>query len=139
MKEVTYKDWMENPTPRMMWVWDGNEKNMKQRKVIHYFMAGQDTFPVTALSEDERSIESFGHCAEIEEPKTRRMTYKELSRWLREKPTREYTYSYKEYIGNWCGYTIDNQDNQDNEVTKDIFIREDDGEWKEPLVEVTDD
>ena len=22
MKEVTYEDWLKNPTPRMMWVWD---------------------------------------------------------------------------------------------------------------------
>lgn len=138
MKEVTYEDWIKNPTPRTMWVWDSSENNKKQRKVI-YFLDPQLTFPVIALSDDEISTEKFKHCAEVEEVKTRRMTYKELSRWLREKPTREYTYSYKEYIGNWCGYTIDNQDNQDNEVTKDIFIREDDGEWKEPLVEVTDD
>lgn len=130
MKEVTYEDWSKNTTPRMMWVWDSNENSKLQRKVI-YFLAPNLTYPVIALSDDEKSTDLFRHCAEIE--KSRRMTYKELSRWLREKPTREYTYSYKEYIGNWCGYTVDNQD---NEVTKDVFIREDDGEWKEPLVEV---
>ena len=129
MKEVTYEDWVKNPVPRNMWVWDSNENNKQQRKVI-YFLDSKLTFPVVALSDDEISTENFTHCAEIEEPGL--MTYKELSRWLREKPTREYTYSYKEYIGNWCGYTVDNQY---NEVTKDVFIREDDGEWKEPLVE----
>ena len=25
MKEITHEDWMENPTPRMMWVWDDDE------------------------------------------------------------------------------------------------------------------
>ena len=129
MKALTYEEWIKNPTPRMMWVWDSNENNKVQRKVI-YFLGPELTFPIVALSSDEINTENFKHCAEIE--KFRRMTYKELSRWLREKPTREYTYSYKEYIGNWCGYTVDNQD---NEVTKDILIREDDGEWKEPLVE----
>ena len=128
MKELTYEDWLKNPTPRLMWVWDSSESNKKQRKVI-YFLGPKLTFPIVALSDDEISTENFKHCAEIE--KSRRMTYKELSRWLREKPTREYTYSYKEYIGNWCGYTVDNQD---NEVTKDVFIRENDGEWKEPLI-----
>ena len=22
MKEVTYEEWLRNPTPQMMWVWD---------------------------------------------------------------------------------------------------------------------
>ena len=130
MKEVTYEDWQKNPTPRMMWVWDSSENNKKQLKVI-YISKEDVTYPVIALTHGDIDSSKYRHCAEIE--KSRRMTYKELSRWLREKPTREYTYSYKEYIGNWCGYTVDNQD---NEVTKDILIREDDGEWKEPLVEM---
>lgn len=130
MKEVTYEDWLKNPTPRLMWVWDADEKDKEQRKVVYVLKAGNYEYPVL-VAVDECRYENYSHCAEIEKP--RRMTYKELSRWLREKPTREYTYSYKEYIGNWCGYTVDNQY---NEVTKDVFIREDDGEWKEPLVEV---
>lgn len=129
MKEVTYEDWIKNPTSRMMWVWDDEEIKV-QRKVVYVLKAGHCTYPILVVT-DECMYENYGHCAEIE--KFRRMTYKELSRWLREKPTREYTHSRKEYIGNWCGYTVDNQD---NEVTKDVFIREDDGEWKEPLVEV---
>ena len=132
MKEVTYEEWIKNPTPRMMWVWDVNEKNKKQRKVIHYFMAEQDIFPVTALSEDEKSIESFGHCAEIEEPKTRRMTNKELSRWLREKPTREYKFKNSYFVYGEKNYR---EIDQDDEVKHDIFIREDDSDWREPLVE----
>ena len=130
MKEVTYKDWQKNPTPRMMWVWNDDVKNKEKIKVA-YVLNNDCTYRVLSIVDEDSAYETFKHCAEIE--KTRRMTYKELSRWLREKPTREYTYSYREYIGNWCGYTVDNQD---NEVTKDIFIREDDGEWKEPLIEV---
>ena len=138
MKEVTYEDWQKNPAPRVMWVWD-NESSRKKLKVLYILSEEENVscFRVIALAnEDSCVIRRYVHCAEIEEPKTRRMTYKELSRWLREKPTREYTYSCKEYIGNWCGYTVDNQD---SEVTKDILIRENDEEWKEPLVEVTDD
>ena len=131
MKELTYEDWQKNPTPRMMWIWDNKEEDKIKRKVI-YFVENEDvSHPVIALSSDGFTTANYKHCAEI--GNTRRMTYKELSRWLREKPTREYTYSYREYIGNWCGYTVDNQD---NEVTKDVLIREDDGEWKEPLIEV---
>ena len=130
MKEVTYKDWQKNPTPRMMWVWNDDVKNKEKIKVA-YVLNNDCTYRVLSIVDEDSAYETFKHCAEIE--KTRRMTYKELSRWLREKPTREYTYSYREYIGNWCGYTVDNQD---NEVTKDILIKEDDGEWKEPLIEV---
>ena len=25
MKELTHEDWMKNPIPRMMWVWNGDE------------------------------------------------------------------------------------------------------------------
>ena len=134
MKEVTYEDWQKNPTPRMMWVWDSSENNKVQRKVL-YIIDKPITYQVIALIKSELSTESFMHCAEIEEPKTRRMTKKELSRWLREKPTREFKFN--GYIG--CSvysiYTYD-EDCGDEEVRKDVVIREDDGEWKEPLVEV---
>ena len=134
MKEVTYEDWQKNPTPSMMWVWDDDENNKVQRKVL-YIIDKPITYQVIALIKSELSTESFMHCAEIEEPKTRRMTKKELSRWLREKPTREFKFN--GYIG--CSvysiYTYD-EDCGDKEVRKDVVIREDDGEWKEPLVEV---
>ena len=134
MKEVTYEDQQKNPTPRMMWVWDSSENNKVQRKVL-YIIDKPITYQVIALIKSELSTESFMHCAEIEEPKTRRMTKKELSRWLREKPTREFKFN--GYIG--CSvysiYTYD-EDCGDKEVRKDVVIREDDGEWKEPLVEV---
>ena len=134
MKEVTYEDWQKNPTPRMMWVWDSFENDKKQRKVIYISELGTP-YPIFALTDDKLDTENFKHCAEIEEPKTRRMTKKELSRWLREKPTREFKFN--GYIG--CSvysiYTYD-EDCGDKEVRKDVVIREDDGEWQEPLVEI---
>lgn len=132
MKELTYEDWVKNPTPRNMWVWDSIENNKEQRKVI-YFLNPEITFPIVALSEEEVSTEHFKHCAEIEKPRTRRMTNQELARWLREKPTREYKYS--NYISNtvYSSYTYI-EDYEDEEVHKDIVIRENDGEWQEPLI-----
>ena len=132
MKEVTYEEWQKNPTPRMMWVWDSIENNKRQRKVI-YFLDSKLPHPLVALTEDKVGIEQFRHCAEIEEPKTRRMTNKELSRWLREKPTGEYKYLTSDYICSTFDYR---EYKQDEEVTEDMRIREDDGEWREPLVEV---
>ena len=32
MKEVTYEDWVKNPTPRMMRGWDGDEEDRKRQK-----------------------------------------------------------------------------------------------------------
>ena len=130
MKEVTYEDWQKNPIPRTMWVWDFDESARQQRKVI-YFLDPKVTYLVVALAEDGISIEHFRCCAEIK--KQRRMTNKELARWLREKPTREYKYLNSDYICSTFDYR---EYKQDEEVSVDMRIREDDGEWREPLVEV---
>lgn len=134
MKALTYEDWVKNPVPRDMWVWDNNERDRLKRKVV-YFIENKGVFyPVVALSYDGTNTANYKHCAEIEKPTTRRMTNQELARWLREKPTREYKYS--NYISNtvYSSYTY-NEDYEDEEVHKDIVIRENDGEWKEPLIE----
>ena len=128
MKEVTHEDWLKNPTPRMMWVWDSSENNKKQLKVI-YISKEDITYPVIALAYGDIDSSSYKHCAEIE--KQRRMTHKELSRWLREHPSREYKYQTSDYIYSAFNYR---EYKQDEEVHKDIRIREDGGEWREPLV-----
>ena len=131
MKEVTYKDWLKNPIPRMMWVWNNKEKDRIKRKVV-YFIENKDTsFTVVALSQDGTTTANFKHCAEIETK--RRMTYKELSRWLRENSTREYKYITGSYIYASFDYR---ENNQNLEVHESMRIRENDGEWKEPLIEV---
>ena len=130
MKEVTYEDWLKNPTPRMMWVWDSSENNKKQLKVI-YISKEDITHPVITLSHSDIDSSRYKHCAEIE--KQRRMTNKELSRWLREKPTRECKYLTSEYI---CSTFEYREYKQDEEVDVDMRIREDDSEWREPLMEI---
>ena len=66
------------------------------------------------------------------------MTNKELSRWLREKPTREYKHSNgSNYNFVQCFY-IYLEKYADKEIYEDIVIREDYGEWREPLVEETE-
>lgn len=130
MKVITYEKWLRNPTPRMMWVWDVNEKDKVQRKVIYFHDNGLP-YPIIALSDDETDTENFKYCAEIEEP--RRMTNKELSRWLREKPTREYKFKDSDFIYGEKNYR---EIEQSDEVDSRILIREDDSDWREPLVEV---
>ena len=131
MKEVTYEDWQKNPIPRVMWVWDNDESERKKRKVV-YVLSGVKgkKYNVLTVVDKEICTTAYTHCAEIEEP--RRMTNKELSRWLREKPTREY--SYKNIYDYIYGYYEYKESCGDEEVPEGILIREYDGEWREPLV-----
>lgn len=134
MKELTYEEWQKNPTPRMMWVWDSKAEDKVKRKVIYFNENKKVHYPIIALTSDGNIPANYMYCAEIEEPKpkTRRMTYKELSRWLRGKPTREW--KCKDGIAVYSVYNYDEQ-YEDKEVGKNMCIREDDGEWREPLVE----
>lgn len=141
MKEVTYEDWQKNPTPRMMWVWNEDEMSKVKRKVVHVLR--NNLARVITIDDDNSDYEPYKHCAEIE--KQRRMTNKELSRWLRENVTREYKWKNDDcgYSGYYSGHSdcvYNNHDYlercADEEVDSSIVIREDDGEWREPLVEV---
>ena len=131
MKELDYEDWQKNPTPRKMWVWDDYEEEKVQKKVLYilFHRKGQE-WKVSTLSDDETCTNIYKHCAEIE--KQRRMTNRELSRWLRESPTREYKYINDSYIFSYYEY----KEGCEEEVSEKIRIREDDGEWRVPLVEV---
>lgn len=133
MKEVTYEDWQKNPTPRMMWCWDNKVGDKVKRKVIYFNENKHAHYPIIALSENSAMSVGYKHCAEIEEPKRRRMTNKELSRWLREKPTREWRYGTDSRIYNNYTYV---EEAADVKCWQEIVVREDDGEWREPLVEV---
>ena len=135
MKEVTYEDWQKNPTPRMMWVWDVKDKDKVKRKVIYFIENKMAHYPIVALSPDAAISAGYKHCAELEEPKTRRMTNKELARWIRENPTREWRYMNGVTVYGYYGYE---EKCENEEVLNNILIREDDGGWREPLVEVTE-
>ena len=133
MKEVTYEEWIKNPTPRMMWVWDDKEEDKVKAKVVHFINADVSS-PVVIETVSNHILETK-HCAEIEGPKTRRMTNKELARWLREKPTREYKNTNNSSPVVYGDYSYMETESSDK-VDINILIREDDGEWREPLVEV---
>lgn len=133
MKEVTYEDWLRNPTPRVMWVWNSDVEDKVTAKVISVVKTDACIYPVLSIMEGDVGYKIFRHCAEIE--KLRRMTHKELSRWLREKPTREYKRSSRTDIVVNCFYSYIEED-ADQEVDECFLIREDDGEWREPLAEV---
>ena len=132
MKEVTYEDWLKNPTPRVMWVWDDKDKEKIKRKVVYILSSVRGRKQnVTTLYTDESCTYAYAHCAEIE--KQRRMTNQELAWWLREKPTREWKYKNGVTVYGYYGYE---EKCENEEVISNILIREDGGEWREPLVEV---
>ena len=130
MKEVT--KWDNNP--REMWVWDDCIKDKKRRKVIYINEENKEQ-PVIALTEAGFDTLNYAHCAEIEKSKYRPMTNQELAWWLREKPTREYKYKYGSLVSFDYSYM---GEKADNSVNVDILIREDGGEWREPLIEVNE-
>lgn len=133
MKEITYEDWQKNPTPRKMWVWGRDEGLKVKRKVVYILREDWVLNTVITIDNDDSDYTLYKHCAEIEELKTRRMTNKELARWLREKSTREY----RDIGDSWVYCDNPYEENcGDKEVDESVVIREDDGEWRAPLVEV---
>lgn len=128
MKEVTYEDWQKNSTPRMMWVWNEDEMYKVKRKVA--YVVRNSYAGVITIDDDDSDYEPYNHCAELE--KQRRMTNKELSRWLKEKPTRECMWTFDGYI--YCFHTY-TEKSANEKVRKDIRIRENDSDWREPFVE----
>ena len=130
MKEVTYEEWQKNPTPRMMWVWDSKVEDKVKRMVL-FLTERNPSRPVIALTSDNITAANYKHCAEIE--KQRRMTNQELAWWLREKPTREWKYMNGVTVYGYYGYE---EKCENEEVLNNILIREDGGEWREPLLEV---
>lgn len=136
MKEVTYKNWQKNPTPRMMWVWNSNVENKVQAKVIYIIKS--DEYPV--ITDNDADIIRYRHCAEIEKQKYRRMTNQELAWWLQDgiKDGKHRECKYGKKSDNsvvTCNFNYLDRERYD-EVCENTLIREDDGEWYEPLVEV---
>lgn len=121
-----------------MWVWDdGGEGDKVQRKVIYIADPALTMYPVVALSNDGYNTIRWAHCAEIEEPKTRRMTNQELYWWLqdgiRKGKRRELKYPVFAFIHSFTKEY--SEDEANSPVDDDILIRENGGEWHEPLVE----
>ena len=132
MKPLTREDWLKNPQPRNMWVWDDEDDSGKDRQILKVIYFTNEPFPVVTVETDETYVEQYRFCAEIEKP--RRMTYQELSWWLTEKPHREYKLSDKSFVCNKFYYS---ESQQYKSVPAKILIRENGGAWKEPLIEVT--
>ncbi|MBD5398490.1 hypothetical protein HDR60_03215 [bacterium] len=127
MKEII--EWDNNP--RLMWVWDNEYKSKIKAKVI-YIQDCDVSFKVVAINDNDGSdgcVYQYKHCAEIEAGEYKRMTYHQLARWLSEKPYREFKDA--NYVYPYISYK---EDRSNEEVPEYIKIRENDGEWLEPIV-----
>lgn len=101
-------------------------------------MGKNSSFPVITVEQNDIVV-YFKHCAEIEEPKTRRMTNKEFALWLlegiREGKLRQWRRINSNTIESVpCGY----DSGYENLFVENKLIRENGGEWHEPLVEVVE-
>ena len=138
MKEVTYEDWQKNPTPRTMCVWNSKGEDKVTANVIHILSNGVCVYPILTVTDIDDDYETYKHCAEIEKPK--RMTNQELAWWLqdgiKDGKRREIKYGCKrDDVEVECQYTyLDSKCN--DAVPVGFLIRENGGEWREPLVEV---
>lgn len=137
MKELTYEEWQKNPKPRMMWVWHNNVVEKKKEQVIAILGQKNIKHRVLAVQGDYEYVKRFNHCAEIEEPKMRKMTNKEFVLWLlegiREGKLRQWRRVNSDTIESVpCGYAS----GYENLIVENKLIRENGGEWHEPLVEV---
>lgn len=135
MKEITREDWVKNPTPRMMWVWDEFKCQKEQRLVVYCLTCKNTKYKFVTEDEDGRGVSYWVHCAEITEEEPKRMTNRGLSWWLRENPEEHREWKNRE--GHLVLHEYTYHVKAENEpCPEDIVIRVDGGEWHEPLVEV---
>lgn len=126
LTEVT-RSQIVNP-PKKMLVWDYDPGCLLKADVLAIVNGRESGYPVITKTG------TYRHCAEIpEEPKPRRATNKELSKWLA-KGHGEYTdakYSVSSY--STYAYLFDSEE---SEVSCNILVRKwDDVGWHEPTVD----
>ncbi len=116
--------------PKKMLVWDYDPGCLLKADVIA-IVNGRDGFPCCPVI---TTTGTFRHCAVIpEDPKTRRVTNRELSKWLAK--------GHGEYTNTVCCSTsyITYEyflDSAESEVSENILVRKwDDVDWHEPTVD----
>lgn len=104
-------------------VFDSHRRKLRD-VVIEYFPSGK------SLSRN-KNLDLF-----LKQPvKSRRMTNKELSWWLKEHPEEHRENMFKD--GDWISSSFNyNIKNADEEVSDCILIRSNGGSWREPLIEI---
>ena len=113
-----------NP-PKKMLVWDCDPGIILKADVLAIVNGRECGYPVITKTG------TYRHCAEIpEEPKPRRATNRELSKWLAK--------GHGEYTNTLCCATtyITYADSEESEVSENILVRKwEDAVWHEPTVD----
>lgn len=65
MKTLTISDWLENPIPRDMWVWNNNSQKKQIEKVVYISKDGRALSVYKGVGACEESACWYEHCAEI--------------------------------------------------------------------------
>lgn len=138
LKEITTSQIFDPPKEMLVW----NCAYSTPFKVTVHAIVASKTFPVIAKEGD------YQYCAEIpEEPKSRRVTNRELSKWLakghgeciNQVDYANYTYTYDDLSQANCAsntYTYDGISGGKNEVPSYVKVRKwDDVDWHEPTVD----
>ena len=129
LKEVTESQIID--PPRKMLVWDFDHGIVLEADVLAIVNGRESGYPVIATTG------TYRYCAEIpEEPKPRRVTSRELSKWLAQ--------GHGEYTNTLCtasSYSTYTYlfDSEESEVNYNILVRKwDDVGWHEPTVDYMD-
>lgn len=127
LKEITTSQIFDPPKEMLVW----NCAYSTPFKVTVHAIVASKTFPVIAKEGD------YQYCAEIpEEPKSRRVTNRELSKWLAK--------GHGEYTNTQCSKCAASSystyaylfDSEESEVGYNILVRKwDDVDWHEPTVD----
>ena len=124
LKQITTSQIFDPPKEMLVW----NYVDSTPFKMPVHAIVASKTFPVIAEEGD------YQYCAEIpEEPKSRRVTNRELSKWLAK--------GHGEYTNTLCCSTsyITYEyflDSAESEVSENILVRKwDDVDWHEPTVD----
>ena len=101
-----------------------------EHPIIHRLWRENGTAAPIGVDDEDRDDDLFIE----EEVKTRRMTYKELSHWL--SPIHGHFRQRLTGCNNVATTLLYSMDEENYEVEEGDLIREDFGEWMEPLIEI---
>lgn len=102
----------------------------KSIELLHHDLSGNECWNIVSTIDPNINVDSYRIKPE---KKTRRMTNQELADWLRDCPQehREWKYAGSDIVYVVFDY---HEDDANEEIASDIFIRHNHGEWEEPII-----
>lgn len=132
MKEITSEDWVKNPTPRMMWVWDDDEQDKNKEMVVYIKNNDQVSYPVVTACDDSCYTGAYAHCAEITEEEGTPLNDYELGQLFRCMGV-EWKQMGSAFINEMWSYVEGKE--EELPISDSVKIRYKQGAWEEPTRE----